>query len=176
MIKKITPEADIGQSALDFDLLNVDGERFNLQKSQGTNGLVVMFICNHCPYVMQILNQIVRDTKELQTHGINTVAIMPNDVILYPQDSFDNMKKLSRQKSFTFPYLIDTKQDTAHAYGAVCTPDFFGFNKDLKLKYRGRLIGNNGERELFDYMVNEDIGSQKVQYPSEGCSIKWSQE
>jgi peroxiredoxin len=164
-----------------FDLLGVDGRRYSPVAARGENGLLVMFICNHCPYVKAVLDRIIRDTKELATHGIGSIAIMPNDPTDYPEDSFDNMKRIAAQKGFPFPYVIDETQDVARAYGVVCTPEFYGFNAALELQYRGRLDASrreavpNAPRELYDAMVQvAATGARpKEQYPSVGCSIKW---
>lgn len=176
-----TPEVNQGWEAIDFSLKGVDGKTYTLADVKGENGLLVMFICNHCPYVKAILDKILRDANELKQQGIGVAAIMSNDYNDYPEDSPENMKKLSDSKNFSFPYLIDDTQNTAKKYGAVCTPDFFGFNRDLKLEYRGRLdssgMSNNpaAERELFNAMMQIaqlDRGP-RVQNPSIGCSIKW---
>ncbi len=167
--------------APDFDLLGVDGKRHNLVAVRGPNGLVVMFICNHCPYVKAVIDRIVRDCRELSAQGVGSVAVMSNDPTEYPEDSFENMKRTAREKGFAFPYLLDETQDVARAYGAACTPDFFGFNAGLELQYRGRLDASrrdavpNARRELFEAMVqiaNTGIGP-KEQIASIGCSIKW---
>src|SRR2546428_1907380 len=125
--------------APDFDLLGVDGKRHDLAAVRGPKGLVVMFICNHCPYVKAVIDRIVRDCRELSAQGVGSVAVMSNDPTEYPEDSFENMKRTAREKGFAFPYLLDETQDVARAYGAACTPDFFGFNAGLELQYRGRL-------------------------------------
>jgi len=167
--------------APDFDLLGVDGKRHDLVAVRGPNGLVVMFICNHCPYVKAVIDRIVRDCRELSAQGVGSVAVMSNDPTEYPEDSFENMKRTAREKGFAFPYLLDETQDVARAYGAACTPDFFGFNARLELQYRGRLDASrrdpvpNARRELFEAMVqiaNTGIGP-KEQIASIGCSIKW---
>ena len=167
--------------APDFDLLGVDGKRHDLAAVRGPNGLVVMFICNHCPYVKAVIDRITRDCRELSTQGVGSVAVMSNDPTEYPEDSFDNMKRIAREKGFPFPYLLDETQDVARAYGAACTPDFFGFNAGLELQYRGRLDASrrdpvpNARRELFEAMVqiaSTGIGP-KEQIASIGCSIKW---
>jgi hypothetical protein len=141
-----------------------------------------MFICNHCPYVKAILDRLIRDTKELKTYGINSVAIMSNDTRDYKEDSLDNMRVISREKNFSFPYLYDETQNVARKYGAVCTPDFFGYNRYLKLQYRGRLDSsgkhptkNDAPRDLFNAMkeVSETDRGPDNQIPSIGCSIKW---
>jgi len=151
----------------------------------GEKGLLVMFICNHCPYVKAIRDRIVRDAGELKALGINTVAIMSNDPHEYEEDSFENMKKVAEDFGFDFPYLIDETQDIARAYGAVCTPDFFGYNADLKLQYRGRLDASRKDvadadvrRDLFEAMklVAETGAGPVEQIPSMGCSIKWKDE
>src|SRR5213594_3615852 len=125
--------------APDFDLLGVDGKRHDLAAVRGPNGLVVMFICNHCPYVKAVIDRIIRESSELAAHGIGSIAVMPNDPAEYPEDSFDNMKRVAAQKRFPFPYVIDEMQDVARAYGVVCTPEFYGFNAALELQYHGRI-------------------------------------
>jgi len=182
MVSLETPICDFDLPAIDFSLPDTDGKIWTLDHCRGENGLVVMFICNHCPYVKAILDRLVRDTNELKQLGINTVAIMSNDVADYEEDSFDNMKKVAQDNSFSFPYLFDETQQTAQAYGAVCTPDFFGYNKDLHLQYRGRLDASRKEaaatdarRDLFEAMKNvaETGRGPQQQIPSMGCSIKW---
>lgn len=177
-----TPVCDFGQPAIDFSLPGTDGKIWTMDDCRGENGLLVMFICNHCPYVQAVLDRLVRDTNELKKLGMNSVAIMANDVEEYPQDSFDNMKKVAEQHGFSFPYLYDESQQVAQAYGAVCTPDFFGYNKDLQLQYRGRLDASRKEaaapdvrRDLFEAMkqVAETGHGPENQIPSMGCSIKW---
>ena len=181
MVRTETPVCDFGQAAVDFSLPGVDGKSWTLNDAKGEKGLLVMFICNHCPYVQSIRDRIVRDTKELKELGINTIAIMANDPIDYPEDSFENMKAVSAEFSFPFPYVIDETQEIAKAYGAVCTPDFFGYNADLELQYRGRLDASRKEavddarRDLFEAMklVAETQKGPEDQIPSMGCSIKW---
>lgn len=181
MVSLQPPLCDFGWPAPDFDLPGVDGKRYNLDKSRGKNGLLVMFICNHCPYVKAVRSRIVRDAKELLDHGINTLAISANDPADYPEDSFENMKKTAEEFHFPFPYLWDESQAVAKAYGAVCTPDFFGFNADLKLQYRGRLDASRKEtvadarRDLFEAMleVAKTGKGPAHQEASMGCSIKW---
>ena len=182
MVSLNPPVCDFGQAAIDFSLPGVDGETWTLQQCTGPNGLLVMFICNHCPYVKAIRERLVRDCKELQQHGISSVAIMSNDPKDYPEDSFENMQKIAQEFAFPFPYLFDETQDIAKAYGAVCTPDFFGYNSKLELQYRGRLdaSGRNpappgARRELFEAMVQiaETGQGPAEQTPSIGCSIKW---
>jgi peroxiredoxin len=182
MARTETPVCDFGAAAIDFDLPGVDGRNWSLQQCAGENGLLVAFICNHCPFVVAIRERLVRDTRELRQYGINTVAIMSNDPSDYPEDSFDNMQRVAADFDFPFPYLLDESQQVAKAYGAVCTPDFFGYNRDLKLQYRGRLdsSGKNQAsldtpRELFEAMkqVAETGQGPLKQTPSIGCSIKW---
>jgi peroxiredoxin len=137
MVSLETPVCDFGAPAIDFELPGTDGKLWTLEQCRGEKGLLVMFICNHCPYVKAIRDRLVRDTRELMQHGINSVAIMANDPAEYPEDSFENMQKVAEQANFPFPYLLDESQSVARAYGAVCTPDFFGYNADLELQYRG---------------------------------------
>jgi len=185
MVSLETPVCDFNRDAIDFALPGVDGRTWSLQDCKGEKGLLVMFICNHCPYVKAVRERLVRDTRELQQYGINSVAIMSNDPSLYEEDSFENMKKIATQYEFPFPYLLDESQSVAQAYGAVCTPDFFGYNADLKLQYRGRLDASRKEtapadarRDLFEAMVQVARTGEgpKEQIPSMGCSIKWKTE
>lgn len=170
-----------GMAAPDFTLPGVDGSDGSLRAVTGPKGVVVMFICNHCPYVRAVVDRIVRDAKDLQAIGIGCVAISANDAAAYPEDSFDNMKKFAREHGFTFPYLYDESQDIARAYGAVCTPEFYGFNQALKLEYRGRLDGSGrapvaaAKRELFEAMkqIAATGRGPDEQTPGIGCSIKW---
>ena len=181
MVRLETPVCEFGAPAVDFSLPGVDGKRWTLAQCAGERGLLVMFICNHCPYVKAVIDRIARDTRELLPLGINSVAIMSNDIADYPEDSFENMQKLARDLNFSFPYLLDETQEIAQAYGAVCTPDFFGYNADLKLQYRGRLDASRKEaapdapRDLFDAMQQTALTGQgpRDQIPSMGCSIKW---
>jgi len=181
MVRMETPVCEFGQSAPEFSLPGTDGKTHTLQSTRGPNGLLVMFICNHCPYVKAVRDRIIRDARELKAHGIHSVAIMSNDPGDYPEDSFDNMKKIAAELQFPFPYLYDETQDIAKQYGAVCTPDFFGYDKDLKLQYRGRLDESrkepapNARRDLFEAMrqVAQTGHGPKDQIPSMGCSIKW---
>ena len=181
MVSLQPPVCNFGRKATDFDLLGVDGKRYALSNSRGKNGLLVMFICNHCPYVKSIRERIVRDTRELQQHGINSIAIMSNDPAEYEEDSFDNMKKIASQYGYPFPYVWDETQQVAQDYGAVCTPDFFGYNARLELQYRGRLDASrkdviaNAPRDLFNAMVRvaETGNGPAEQIASMGCSIKW---
>jgi peroxiredoxin len=176
-----TPALALGNRAPDFTLEGIDGKTWSLADVRGAKGTLVMFICNHCPYVKGAAARIVRDAKELQAIGVGVIAIMPNDTDAYPDDSFDNMKTFSRRNGFTFPYVIDRTQSVARAYDAVCTPDFFGFDAGLALKYRGRIdAGGKSEvpgarRELFEAMrkIAETGQGPETQYPSVGCSIKW---
>lgn len=176
------PPCDFGAPAPRFNLPDPSGREFNLEDCAGQNGTLVMFICNHCPYVQAILGKLSRDTAELSEHGIASVAIMPNDVIRYPADSPPRMAALAEQAGFAFPYLYDESQEVARSYGAVCTPDFFGYNADLELQYRGRLDSSTSRaappdapRELFDAMVRIASTGQgpRSQNSSQGCSIKW---
>ena len=181
MVRMETPVCDFGQAAIDFALPGVDGKTWTLADCRGEKGLLVMFICNHCPYVKSIRERLVRDTRELKALGVNSVAIMANDPSEYPEDSFENMRKVAAEFAFPFPYLIDETQEIAKAYGAVCTPDFFGYNADLELQYRGRLDESRKEpvagarRDLFEAMkqVAETGRGPAEQIPSMGCSIKW---
>ena len=138
MVSLETPVCEFGKPAVDFSLPGVDGKVWTLDDCRGEKGVLVMFICNHCPYVKAVRERIVRDTRELLDHGIRSVAVMSNDPTDYPEDSFDNMKKVAEDYGFPFPYLLDESQAVAKAYGAVCTPDFFGYNADLELQYRAR--------------------------------------
>ncbi len=185
MVTLETPICEFGKKAHDFELPGVDGRTWSLQQCMGKNGLLIMFICNHCPYVKAVLDRILRDTRELKQFGIESVAIMSNDTVEYPADSFDNMKLLSEQLNFGFPYLLDETQQIAKDYGAVCTPDFFGYNANFELQYRGRLDASRKEtapadtrRELFEAMklVAETGRGPQQQIPSMGCSIKWKQD
>lgn len=182
MVSLQTPVCDFGKMAVDFSLPGVDHQQWTLEKCRGERGLLIVFISNHCPYVKAIRKKLVRDTRELLALGINSVAIMPNDTVAYPEDSFENMIRISKEFDFPFPYLLDETQEVAKAYGAVCTPDFFGYNADLELQYRGRLdaAGPKSEddsqtRELFEAMkqVAETGRGPEQQVPSMGCSIKW---
>ena len=186
MVSLETPVCDFGRPAVDFSLPGVDGRTWTLQDCRGEKGLLVMFICNHCPYVKAVRDRIVRDARELkEKYGINSVAIMSNDPSDYPEDSFENMKQVAEEFDFPFPYLLDESQEVAKAYGAVCTPDFFGYNADLELQYRGRLDESRKEaaapdvrRDLFEAMVQvaETGQGPAEQIPSMGCSIKWKEE
>jgi peroxiredoxin len=181
MARTETPVCDFGQPAPDFSLPGVDGRIWALRDARGPRGLLVMFICNHCPYVKAVRDRIIRDCRDLKEHGIHCIAINSNDPADYPEDSFENMKKVARELAFPFPYVFDETQEVARAYGAVCTPDFFGYNADLELQYRGRLDESRKEpvpgakRELFEAMkmIAETGQGPREQYPSMGCSIKW---
>ena len=177
-----TPVCDFGRKAPEFSLPGIDGKLWTLQEAVGENGLLVMFICNHCPYVKAVQERLVRDATELLTYGINTVAIQPNDPSDYPEDSFDNMTLVAERFGFPFPYLFDETQTVAKAYGAVCTPDFFGYNRQLELQYRGRLDASRKDtappdvrRDLFEAMkqIAQTGKGPDGQIPSMGCSIKW---
>jgi peroxiredoxin len=181
MVRMETPICDFGWKAPEFSLPGVDGKTHSLRDVAGPNGLLVMFICNHCPYVKAVIERIVRDVAELKSLGINAVAIMSNDPSEYPEDSFDNMKRVAADLSFPMPYVLDASQEVARRYNAVCTPDFFGFNRNLELQYRGRLDASRKEtapdarRDLFEAMkqVAETQKGPAEQIPSMGCSIKW---
>ncbi len=181
MARTETPVCDFGRPAPDFALPGVDGRAWRLQDVRGPRGLLVMFICNHCPYVQAIRERILRDARELETLGVHVVAIMSNDPTDYPEDSFDSMKHIAAEFKFPFPYLYDETQAVARAFGAVCTPDFFGYNADLRLQYRGRLDASrkdpvpDARRDLFEAMklVAQTGRGPQDQIPSMGCSIKW---
>ncbi len=183
MVSLTTPAGQFGSRAPAFDLPGVDGGRHTLAEVRGEHGTVVMFICNHCPYVKAVQEKIVRDMAELATLGVGSVAIMSNDPADYPEDSFANMQAVATRLRFPFPYLFDETQAVAKAYGAVCTPDFFGYDRDLTLVYRGRLDASGrspnpaAARELFDAMRDVARGGSApaIQQPSIGCSIKWRQ-
>ena len=171
----------IGRKANDFALQGIDGKTYSLAEVRGPKGTLVVFICNHCPYVKASVNRIVAEANALRAIGIGTIAIMPNDTDAYPEDSFDNMKAFAAQHGLTFPYAIDTTQQVARAYDAQCTPDFFGFNAQDELEYRGRLDASrmtpapNARRDLFEAMkqIAETGHGPKEQLASMGCSIKW---
>ncbi len=198
-----TPICDFGQKAIPFELKSTENKILSLNDIRGENGILIMFICNHCPYVKAITKDIVEDCNELKKIGVNTVAISSNDSNNYPEDSFDNMVKFSKKNHFNFPYLYDETQEIAKRYNAVCTPDFFGYNKNLELQYRGRMrelknlylnkfkvpsnfiyyLQNknwlkperNGESDLLKAMkqVAKTGKGPPNQIPSAGCSIKW---
>lgn len=178
-----TPICNFGEKAHDFSLLNIDGEKLSLDSCRGEKGTLIMFISNHCPYVKAIQGQLVEDMNLLLEHNIKSVAIMPNDTVNYPEDSFENMQKVAADFSYPFPYLYDKTQEIAKKYGAICTPDFFGYNAELELQYRGRLDATNPSnpttadmrRDLLLAMqeIAETGLGPKQQIPSMGCSIKW---
>jgi peroxiredoxin len=176
------PVCDFGWSALDFALPGIDGRQYRLSDIKGPNGTLVMFICNHCPYVKAVAERIAGDCAELAQHGVAAIAVMSNDIAVYPADAPDKMKLFARQYGFAFPYVYDETQQVARAWGAVCTPDFFGFNADMKLQYRGRLDESRKDaappgvrRDLFEAMLQIARTGEgpRDQIPSIGCSIKW---
>ena len=177
-----TPVCNFGEKSHDFSLPSTENKIINLNDIKGENGYLIMFICNHCPYVQAIISFLVNDAKYLETIGIKSVAIMSNDTVNYPEDSFDNMKKFSKDNAFSFPYLFDETQEIAKKYSAVCTPDFFGYNKNSELQYRGRILEarklkpvHNGDTELkkaMELIAKTGKGPEK-QFPSMGCGIKW---
>ena len=177
-----TPICDFGTNAKDFQLNSTIDKFISLNNSRGDTGTLIMFICNHCPYVKAVIKDVVEDCKNLEKFGIKAIAISSNDSVKYPEDSFENMIRFSKEHKFTFPYLFDESQDVAKSYGAVCTPDFFGFNGNLELQYRGRIreLKNLkpvivGESDLFRAMkqISETGKGPKEQISSLGCSIKW---
>ena len=177
------PPGNLGWKAPDFELTDTFGAYKTLETLRGPNGLVLMFICNHCPYVKAIIDRICRDVAEIQAMGIGVAAIMSNDTHAYPEDSFANMQKMAKSLNFSFPYLYDPTQNVARNYGAVCTPDFYGFNRDLELQYRGRLDSSeiapatsDARRELVEAMrqIAATGRSPAEQVACVGCSIKWS--
>lgn len=179
------PVCDFGWPAPDFALPSTSGEVLCRDQVRGPRGLLVMFLCNHCPYVQAVIDRILRDCRELAQEGIGCVAIMSNDTLAYPEDSFANMQRWARDLALPFPYLYDETQAVARAYGAVCTPDFFGFNADLGLHYRGRLDASgrspgpaDASRELYAAMcqIARSGEGPRAQIPSIGCSIKWREK
>ena len=177
-----TPICDFGTNAKDFQLNSTINKLVSLNDIKGETGTLIMFICNHCPYVKAIIKDVVEDCNNLEKLGIKAVAISSNDVVNHPEDSFENMIEFSKEKKFTFPYLYDETQDVAKSYNAICTPDFFGFNGNLELQYRGRIREIKdlkpvrvGESDLFKAMkeIGETGKGPKEQIPSLGCSIKW---
>lgn len=185
MVSLTTPVCDFDTPAIDFELPDIYGESWTLEKAKGENGLLIMFICNHCPYIKAILPRLVEDTQSLKDeYRINSVAIMSNDQSLYDEDSTENMIQISEKMGFSFPYLIDESQEVARAYGAVCTPDFFGLSKEMTLQYRGRFDASRKDsapegtrRDLFEAMkhVAQTGKGPLEQIPSMGCSIKWKE-
>ena len=177
-----TPICNFGEKAKDFNLKSIENKQISLKDVKGENGTLVMFICNHCPYVKAIIKDLVDDVKFLEGLGIKSLGIMSNDVKNYPDDSFENMIAFSKLNDFSFPYLIDETQEVAKKYGAVCTPDFFGYNKNLELQYRGRIrelknlkpVGK-GDSDLNVAMklIATSGRGPKIQIPSMGCNIKW---
>lgn len=179
------PVCEFGWRAAGFTLPATDGRTLSLVDVAGPNGTLVMFICNHCPYVISVLDRLIRDAQDLNALGVGVAAISANDATAYPQDSFENMIRLAQNHAFPFPYLYDESQSVARAYGATCTPDFFGFNADLELQYRGRLDASRKDvgprslrRDLYDAMaqVAKTGSGPAEQTPSMGCSIKWKAE
>ena len=177
-----TPICDFGKAAKSFELKSTENEIIKLNDIKGENGTLIMFICNHCPYVIAVIEDIINDCKNLELLGIKSIAICSNNSINYPEDSFDKMIKFHKDHNFNFPYLIDETQEIAKSYGAVCTPDFFGYNKNLELQYRGRIreLKNlkpiiSGESDLFKAMkkISETDRGPEEQIPSMGCGIKW---
>ena len=177
-----TPVCNFGEKAITFNLLSTENKMITLENIKGKNGTLIMFICNHCPYVKAVIKNIVNDTNVLKKEGINSIAIMSNDTKNYPEDSFENMIKFSNEHKFNFPYLIDKDQEIAKKYNAVCTPDFFGYNSKLELQYRGRIRElrdlkkvSSGESDLKKAMnlISTTGNGPKNQFPSMGCSIKW---
>jgi len=181
MARTETPICDFGTPAADFTLPGIDGRDWSLQQIQGDRGTLVMFICNHCPYVIAVIERVVEECITLQTAGVNCVAIMSNDPVAYPEDSFAKMAEFARAYQLPFPYLFDESQEIARRYGAVCTPDFFGYNADLQLQYRGRLDESRkaaipgARRDLLMAMqqIAETGHGPQQQFASMGCSIKW---
>jgi peroxiredoxin len=177
-----TPICNFGEKAKDFHLLSTENKKITLSDIRGDNGTLIMFICNHCPYVKAVIKEIVEDVKDLEKFGIKSVAIMSNDTKNYPDDSFEKMNTFSKDNNFSFPYIIDDSQEIAKNYGAVCTPDFFGYNKELELQYRGRIrelknlkpVGS-GNSELKEAMklISQTSKGPKKQQSSMGCNIKW---
>jgi peroxiredoxin len=177
-----TPICDFGKKAINFQLNSTENKMISLKDIKGEKGTLIMFICNHCPYVQAVIEDIVNDCRELEKIGIKSVAISSNDVANYPEDSFDNMAKFSKDNNFPFPYLYDETQEIAKKYDAVCTPDFFGYNQNLELQYRGRIRElkelkpvRSGISDLMNAMkmISETEKGPKDQIPSMGCNIKW---
>ena len=177
-----TPICNFGEKAKYFNLLSTENKKISLDEIKGENGTLIMFICNHCPYVKAIIKDIVEDINFLRNLGIKATAIMSNDVKNYPEDSFENMISFSKMHNFSFPYLIDQTQEVAKKYGAVCTPDFFGYNKNLELQYRGRIrelknlkpVGSgDSDLKIAMKLVAKSGKGPANQIPSMGCNIKW---
>ena len=177
-----TPICDFGKKAENFELKSTENKIITLNDAKGQNGTLIMFICNHCPYVKAVIEDIVNNCKTLENDGIRSIAIMSNDTKNYPEDSFDNMIKFAKNNKFNFPYLIDETQKVAKKYDAVCTPDFFGYNKNLELQYRGRIRelkelkpvkSGNSDLLIAMKMVAKTGKGPEDQIPSMGCNIKW---
>ena len=183
MVLTKTPICNFGEKTKSFELKGIDGQLHKLEDHFGKNGLLIMFICNHCPYVKAVIREIAEDCASLKKDGVNSIAIMSNDTKEYPEDSFENMKVFSNKFNFSFPYLIDETQIVAKQYGAVCTPDFFGYNSKMELQYRGRIrelkdlkpVGS-GKSDLIRAMqlIIKTKKGPKEQIPSMGCNIKWT--
>ena len=182
MVLLSSPVCEFGKKMPEFVLKDLDGNFFDSTKIENYNAILVFFICNHCPYVKAIITELVLTSIELKKNNIISIAIMPNDTVRYPEDGFENMKTFAKKNKFNFPYLIDETQNIAKKYGAVCTPDFFGYNSDLELQYRGRLRAlkdltpiQDSENELLKAMITiSDTGKgPQEQNPSMGCNIKW---
>ena len=183
MVLTKTPVCDFGKKAEDFKLKSIENKLISLNDVKGEKATLIMFICNHCPYVKAIIRDLAKDCNELEKDGINSVAIMSNDTKKYPEDSFDNMIKFAKANAFgEIDYLIDETQEIARKYSAVCTPDFFGYNKDLKLQYRGRfrelkdlkpISSRDSDLKIAMKMISETQVGPKNQTPSMGCNIKW---
>ena len=182
MVLTKTPICNFGEKAKNFNLLSTENKKLTLNNVKGENGTLIMFICNHCPYVKAIIKDLVNDVKFLEGLGIKSAGIMSNDVKNHPDDSFDNMISFSKLHNFSFPYLIDETQNVAKEYGAVCTPDFFGYNKNLELQYRGRIRelkdlkpvrDDDSDLKIAMKLVAETGKGPKNQIPSMGCNIKW---
>ena len=178
-----TPVCDFGKNAKDFNLRSIDNKIISLDDIRGDKATLIMFICNHCPYVKAIIKDLSKECEELRKDGVNSIAIMSNDTKNYPEDSFDNMIKFAKAHNFgKMNYLFDETQEIARKYGAVCTPDFFGYNQNLELQYRGRFKElkdlkpiNNEESDLKIAMkiVSKTQKGPDKQTPSMGCNIKW---
>ena len=177
-----TPICDFGKKAENFQLNSTDNKIISLDDIKGENGTLIMFICNHCPYVKAVIKNIVEDANYLKKEGINSIAIMSNDTKNYPEDSFDKMKIFAKENNFNFPYLLDETQEIAKNYGAVCTPDFFGYNNALELQYRGRIRelnnlkpinSDDSDLRLAMKMIAKYKKGPSEQIPSMGCNIKW---
>ena len=182
MASLTTPVCEFDTAAIDFNLKDTNGKSLTLADVKGKNGTIIAFICNHCPYVQAILPRLIEDVAKLKELGVNTVAIMSNDSSDYPEDSPENMKKIAEEMAFPFPYLLDDTQQIAKAFGAICTPDFFGYNSELKLQYRGRFDESrkesapyNSRHDLLEAMkqIAQTGKGPSDQVPSIGCSIKW---